>query len=227
MRGHLRYRGGDAGQLVVNAKNPLTCKRKPVFRTIQAPNTRRGRQAETELAKLLAEVEARPTLPSSGVTMGQLMERWVAHRRPGWEERSPRQPDATLARRSPQSEPDREATTRREWPTALSRNRSGCVWRRLRRRSRRSWSLPRAGFAEHRSRLRVPVLAMYQGGPGRSGRLPSAVRLDPGLENAAGNLEPLTEGQLRACRLIASLTHIKRAGTFRARQVSMTGRALT
>jgi hypothetical protein len=26
------------------------------------------------------------------------MERWVAHRRPGWEERSPGQPDATLAR---------------------------------------------------------------------------------------------------------------------------------
>jgi hypothetical protein len=32
------------------------------------------------------------------VTVGQLMERWVAHRRPGWEERSPGQPDATLAR---------------------------------------------------------------------------------------------------------------------------------
>ena len=68
---------------------------------------------------------------------------------------------------------------------------------------------------------------MYQGGPGRRGRLPSAVRLDPGLDNAAGNLEPLTDGQLRACRLVTSLTHIKRAGTFRARQVSMTGRALT
>ena len=74
---------------------------------------------------------------------------------------------------------------------------------------------------------RHPVLAMYQGGPGRRGRLPSAARLDPGLDNAAGNLEPLTDGQLRACRLVASLTHIKRAGTFRARQVSMTGRALT
>jgi fructose-bisphosphate aldolase class I len=34
------------------------------------------------------------------------------------------------------------------------------------------------------------------------------------VDNAAGNLEPLTQGQLRACRLIASLTHIKRAGTF-------------
>jgi integrase len=95
----MRYRGGDAWQLVVNAKNPLTGKRKPVFRTTRAPNTRRGRQqAETELAKLVTEVEARATLPSSGVTVGQLMERWVAHRRPGWEERSPGQPDATLAR---------------------------------------------------------------------------------------------------------------------------------
>ena len=78
---------------------PLTGKRKPVFCTVQAPNTRRGRQqAETELAKLVTEVEARRTLPSSGVTVDQLMERWVAHRRPGWEERSPGQPDATLAR---------------------------------------------------------------------------------------------------------------------------------
>jgi integrase len=98
MRGHVRYRGGDAWQLVVNAKDLLTGKRKPVFRTIRAPNTRRGRQqAETELAKLVTEVEAWRTLPSSGVTVGQLMERWVEHRRPGWEERSPGQPDATLA----------------------------------------------------------------------------------------------------------------------------------
>jgi hypothetical protein len=44
----------------VNAKDPLTGKRKPVFRTIRAPNTRRGRQqSETELAKLETEVEAR------------------------------------------------------------------------------------------------------------------------------------------------------------------------
>jgi hypothetical protein len=99
MRGHARYRGGDAWQLVVNAKHPLTGKRKPVFRTIRARNTRRGRQqAETELAKLVTEVEAGRALPSSGVTVGQLMERWVENRRPGWEERSPGQPDATLAR---------------------------------------------------------------------------------------------------------------------------------
>ena len=32
------------------------------------------------------------------MTVGRLMERWVEHRRPGWEERSPGQPDATLAR---------------------------------------------------------------------------------------------------------------------------------
>ena len=62
---------------------------------------------------------------------------------------------------------------------------------------------------------------------GRRGRLPSAVRLDAGLDRAAGNLESLTYGQLPARRLIASLTHIQRAGTFRARQVSMTRRALT
>lgn len=36
--------------------------------------------------------------PTTGVTVGQLMERWVAHRRPDWEERSPGQADATLAR---------------------------------------------------------------------------------------------------------------------------------
>jgi hypothetical protein len=32
------------------------------------------------------------------VTVGQLTERWVEHRRPDWDERSPGQPDATLAR---------------------------------------------------------------------------------------------------------------------------------
>lgn len=99
MRGHARYRGGDKWQLVVNANDPVTGKRKPVYRTIPAPNTKRGRQqAETELAKLVAEVEAGRTWPTSGLTVRQLLERWVEHRRPSWEDRSPGQPDATLAR---------------------------------------------------------------------------------------------------------------------------------
>jgi hypothetical protein len=70
---------------------------------------------------------------------------------------------------------------------------------------------------------RHPVLAMYQEGP-----VGVVVYPPPSVSTTRlANLEPLTDGQLRACRLIASLTHIKRAGTFRSRQMSMTGRALT
>lgn len=65
---------------------------------VRGPDTRAGANAaDVELAKLVVEVDAQRVLQSTGVTVGQLMERWVAHRRPGWEEVSPGQ-TATLAR---------------------------------------------------------------------------------------------------------------------------------
>jgi integrase len=79
--------------------DPITGKRRQISRTVREPNTKAGaRAADLELSRLIVEVESQRVLPSSGVTLGRLMERWIEHRRPGWEERSPSQPDATLAR---------------------------------------------------------------------------------------------------------------------------------
>jgi hypothetical protein len=93
--GHKRFRAGAWRLSVEGPPDPITGKRQPVYRRVRKPNTRAGaKAADVELSKLVVEVDAQRVLPSSGVTVGQLMERWVAHRRPGWEERSPGQPDA-------------------------------------------------------------------------------------------------------------------------------------
>ena len=99
MAGHKRFRAGAWRLTVEGPKDPITGERRQVNRTVQAPNTKAGaKTADLELAKLLVEVDSQRVLPSSGITVGQLLERWLDHRRPGWEERSPGQPDATLAR---------------------------------------------------------------------------------------------------------------------------------
>ena len=50
-----------------------------------APNTKRGaQQADTELAKLVAEVTTGRTTPTSGITVRQLVERYVHARSSGW-----------------------------------------------------------------------------------------------------------------------------------------------
>jgi len=65
--------------------------------TRQMPSTRAGETvADVELAKLIVEVSS-PTAPSSQVTVGELLLRWVEHRRRAWEARSPGQPDWTLS----------------------------------------------------------------------------------------------------------------------------------
>ena len=96
MRGHLRYRAG-AWRLVVDAgPEPVTGRRRTVNRTFHAPNTKRGRQqAETELAKLVAEVETGKAAPRSGLTVAQVIERYIVDRAPSW---SPGQADATRRR---------------------------------------------------------------------------------------------------------------------------------
>lgn len=98
MRGHKRFRAG-AWRLTVNAADPITGKRKPVYATVHAPNNKRGAGiADSELAKLVTEVEAGRELPHSGLTCGQLLERWVTSRRTAWENKSPGQADETLRR---------------------------------------------------------------------------------------------------------------------------------
>lgn len=94
----MRWRAG-AWRIVADGGRTPDGKRRQVWRTVKAPNNRLGRrEAESALAKLVVEVEAGRVQASTGLTVGQLLERWVEHRRPGWEERSPGQPDATLAR---------------------------------------------------------------------------------------------------------------------------------
>jgi integrase len=95
--GHKRFKDG-AWRLVVEAgKDPITGKRRQINRTVREPNTRAGETvADVELAKLIVEVSS-GTAPSSQVTVGELLLRWVEHRRRGWEARSPGQPDWSLS----------------------------------------------------------------------------------------------------------------------------------
>ena len=86
-RGHARELGGQG---------PHRAGREGGAREPNAKSS--AKAADIELARLIVEAESQRVLPSSGVTVRQIMERWVEHRRPGWGERSPGQPDATLAR---------------------------------------------------------------------------------------------------------------------------------
>jgi hypothetical protein len=86
MRGHKRFKDG-AWRLVVDAgKDPITGKRRQVNRTVRAPNTRAGAQAaDVELARLIIDVTAGEAAPSAHITVGELLVRWVEHRRRAWE----------------------------------------------------------------------------------------------------------------------------------------------
>jgi integrase len=85
MRGYKRFRSGGWSLVVDAGKDPITSKRRQVHRTFRAPNTKRGAaQADTALAKLIAEVEAGRALPSSGLTVAQLVERYIVDSEPRW-----------------------------------------------------------------------------------------------------------------------------------------------
>jgi post-segregation antitoxin (ccd killing protein) len=94
--GNKRFRSGAWRSVAEGLRDPVDRKRQQVFRTVRAPNNRAGeKQADTELAKLLVVVEARRTLPSSGLTVAQLIERYVVARWDGW---SPGGADSVRAR---------------------------------------------------------------------------------------------------------------------------------
>jgi integrase len=98
MRGHKVFRWG-AWRLTVEGPRGPGGKRNQITRTVRAPDTKAGaKEADAELAKLIVEIESGRIGTSTRWTVGMLMERWVEHRRSAWEERSPGQPDATLAR---------------------------------------------------------------------------------------------------------------------------------
>jgi hypothetical protein len=98
MRGHKRFKDGAWRLTVEASKDPITGKRRAVNRTVRAPNTRAGAQAaDVELARLIIEVTSGEAAPSAHITVGELLMRWVEHRRRAWEARSPGQPDWTLS----------------------------------------------------------------------------------------------------------------------------------
>jgi hypothetical protein len=76
--------------------DPITGKRSTVKRAVHAPKFERGAQhADTELAKLVAEVTTGRATPTSGITVRQLVERYVQARSPGW---APSQAEAVRRR---------------------------------------------------------------------------------------------------------------------------------
>jgi hypothetical protein len=82
--GHERFKAG-AWRLTVNTKDPVTGKRKPVHATVHAPNNKRGDvEADSELAKIIIQVETGRTMPTSGMTEDQLIERYILDRSPSW-----------------------------------------------------------------------------------------------------------------------------------------------
>lgn len=86
MTGHKRYRAG-AWDLIAPAPNdPVTGKRRQVRRRFHAPDTRAGAHAASvALAKLVVEVDTQRTVPTSGITVGQLLDRYVLDHIDEWE----------------------------------------------------------------------------------------------------------------------------------------------
>jgi integrase len=98
MRGHKRFKDGSWRLIVDAGKDPMTGSRRQIFRAVRAPNTRAGAQAaDVALARLVVEVTSGDVSPSAQITVGELLVRWVEHRRRAWEARSPGQPDWTLS----------------------------------------------------------------------------------------------------------------------------------
>ena len=96
MRGYKRFRAGAWRLTVEGPTDPTTGKRQQVNRTVRAPNNRAGEKAaDIELAKLIVEVDARRTLPSTGLTVAQLIERYIVAQSHKW---SPREPDNSRSR---------------------------------------------------------------------------------------------------------------------------------
>lgn len=95
MKGHNGSRPVP-GAVVDVGVDPIASQRRTVNRTVHASCTKRGaQQADAELAKLVAEVTTGHTTPTSGITVRQLVERYVRDRSPGG---TPGQADAVRQR---------------------------------------------------------------------------------------------------------------------------------
>jgi hypothetical protein len=90
VRGHKRYKAGAWRLTVEGPADPLTGKRNQMHGTVRAPNTKAGAKiADGELAKLIVKADTLAALPRDGITVGEMPEHWVEHRRPSWESRRP------------------------------------------------------------------------------------------------------------------------------------------
>jgi integrase len=96
MKGTKRFKAG-AWRLTVDAgTDPVTGDRRRINRTVHAPNNKRGeRQADMELAKLVVEAGAKRALPATGMTIDELIERYIVSRSTRW---APGAADATRRR---------------------------------------------------------------------------------------------------------------------------------
>ena len=85
MRGHKRFKDGSWRLIVDAGKDPMTGKRRQIVRTVRGRNTRAGAQAaDIEPARLVVEVTSGEAAPSAQITVGELLVRWVEHRRRAW-----------------------------------------------------------------------------------------------------------------------------------------------
>lgn len=86
MAGNIRWKDG-AWRLRAEAgpRDPITGQRKRVYETVHAPNNKRGRAiAEKRMAALITEIDSGRTVASSGMTLDELLERYINDRRAKW-----------------------------------------------------------------------------------------------------------------------------------------------
>src|SRR6516162_7596600 len=75
MKGHIRERSPGHWAIVLDARDPETGKRKRRWRSF----TGTKRQAETECAKLISELESGVSIEPSKLTVRDFFERWLEH----------------------------------------------------------------------------------------------------------------------------------------------------
>jgi hypothetical protein len=93
MKGHQRYRSGAWRLVVAAGTDPVTGRRRSIYATVSAPNTRAGSKlADARLAELVAAVEsghdAEPRGPRRGPLVNELAQAWQQSNRPRRDPRS-------------------------------------------------------------------------------------------------------------------------------------------
>jgi integrase len=77
MKGHVRERGKGNWYAVLSMKDPQTGKRKVKFRSL--PGCKRKRDAQTELAKLITQLQAGSFVDGGKITVAEFLDRWLGH----------------------------------------------------------------------------------------------------------------------------------------------------